>query len=637
MQADLNNGPGESYDEEDEITHKPNVKTLVQTENVLLQTKQAKPFFPEAEEEGGLETPLQGQITETCSNAATLNSTASRLKSSLTEGEDEEYYDASSGTPESSYYIVKVGSRAKAFYLHKPQEAKRKGSLEVDVQNVDFSATAKGGPAFLVRLAQRHLEDLSAELLKTKRASEDASTGDPNHEIGAKARQQIEPRRLEHQQLHVINESGRHAHDYKSKYLIDDKDLQMLIDTIRDETTEHAAHQIKRVVRAGATYARPSLPTLDGATISPPPASAVEPAITINQPATSYATVDPEDMKVHTRTRDSKGRATATFVTRKSVAEVTWENDEERPVSSCRVMSRGASSPLGLPNESISRRSSQGPAMFTLSLDHYTALASLVDLVKDLSPSSSFVSLKDRDSMVSFPELLTRQSTQWLSPPVDDEQLLAPQAVDNMYQQGVDAHSGLKRPSIAEPEEPQKPLHCDRDMFGENPFVNEQPEQPSRQQQEMGRGASVASVVPQRKDHHGQSIGVASHRRRSSQPHTDVERRDHNGHIPTFMERIREGGHKIFHRNRPHHRSSDRNGPEVSTPYNSVMDENSPSAGEVHPSDSMVIQMDPASPESDSNRGIYEGTQGKKLSVGHRKRQNTCSEDNQPHECMVDG
>lgn len=564
------------HDEEclgsEKLAHKPSTETLMESESTIVQTKQAKPVFPmKQDEEGEPESPTREHTLDTCSNAATVDSSASRPGNSIAyttaEVDNENDHGQSSSKADPSYYILEVGPNARAYYLHKPREAKRDGRREVDVQNIELSTTNEGQPAFVVQLSQKHLSQLG--------------TGD------------------------------------------------------------HRTARLKSFAREQSMEASSFLPTLDGASISPCPASAADPAMTLNQPATSYATVNPEDMQVHTRTRDMEVAATATIVTRKSVAEINWSSDRKMSSRLCRPVTGRASSTFASSKTlpvSQAMPVPQGPSGLPLSLDHLEALACLIDLVQDLSPAPSLSFSKSQDGMVSFPELLTRHSTnEWLSPPVNDKQLAAPPPADDMYHQGVDAHSGTKRASIVEPEEPQKPFHCNYDIFDQDPFADEQQHLSTTQQGLATRRASVDSTTPKLESRRGQSIGAASHRRRSSQPVVDPESDGHESLIPTLMGRLRKGGHKIFHRHRSQHNSSERNDIEAPTPYNSVMDEQSQKTSQVRSRDSMVIQMDPASPGSESNIGIYEGSAGKKLSIDHRSRKNTCSEDNRPHVCMVDG
>ena len=597
---------------------------------VLVQTKDAGPFVsqpgsPNAAESSKnspykytLDTPLHSGTPDSadslrqCFNPSiSINDQAKNGGKSLLESE------------ELSYYIVESSPRPRAYYMHKRQGARRQGRYEVELVNVDTDFTKGGHPALLVKLSRTQMGELP-----TQRPSL-ATSG----EMEDKARKQIESRRLENCQLQVIDINGNHVNDDRKKYLIDDSDIRNLVDAIGDAARQDSAPQLRSVAQSDSAPPRLTPPTLDSASIVPPPAYAADPALTVSSPTTSYATVNPTNMKVQTRTRDAELRATATIVTRNSVAEVTWSGDGQSPLDSYRPSpNRVSSNPIPrTTSSSLSTNSSQVSGPITLSLHHYEALASLIDLVKDLDVIPSIVSGKNQNGMISFPELLTRHCTnEWLTPPVSDQQLVAPPPTDDMYLQGVDAHSGVKRPSIAEHEEPQKPFHCNYTFFDNNPFANEEHEF-------MHRRASVSTSTLGRDITRGKSIGVSAHRRRSTQPLIEPGHLGTQGVTRTLMDRLRKGGHKMFHRNRSHHKGSDNHNEMTPAANESVMEEGSESTADLLSGDNMVIHMDPASPGSESHMGIYRGSSGKRLSVGYRGRKNTCSEDNQPHVCMVDG
>ena len=598
--------------------------------SALVPTKDARPFLsqPGSSEaaESSKNSPYEHTL-DTPSNPGTPGS-AAYLQGCFSPSNSTNYCVKISGeslpwSEGQSYYIVESGPHPRAYYMHNRSEARRQGRYEVDIVNVDRGFTKDGHPAFLVRLARTQVGGLPTQTPSL------ATSG----EMEDRAWEQIESRRLGNRQLQVIDAKGRHVHDYEDKYLIDDNDIRDLVDAVRNTAMQESAPQLKIVARSDSNPPRLTPPTLDSASIVPPPAYAADPALTVSSPTTSYATVNPTNMKVQTRTRDAELRATATIVTRNSVAEVTWSGDGQSPLDSYRPSpNRVSSNPIPrTTSSSLSTNSSQVSGPITLSLHHYEALASLIDLVKDLDVIPSIVSGKNQNGMISFPELLTRHCTnEWLTPPVSDQQLVAPPPTDDMYLQGVDAHSGVKRPSIAEHEEPQKPFHCNYTFFDNNPFANEEHEF-------MHRRASVSTSTLGRDITRGKSIGVSAHRRRSTQPLIEPGHLGTQGVTRTLMDRLRKGGHKMFHRNRSHHKGSDNHNEMTPAANESVMEEGSESTADLLSGDNMVIHMDPASPGSESHMGIYRGSSGKRLSVGYRGRKNTCSEDNQPHVCMVDG
>ncbi|CAH0014829.1 unnamed protein product [Clonostachys rhizophaga] len=295
----------------------------------------------------------------------------------------------------------------------------------------------------------------------------------------------------------------------------------------------------------------PALPKLDGDTILPPPAVVACPATTISHPKTSYTKLGPASNQIHTKTRDVEVTTTTTVISRQSIAEITWA--QERHESTTRFG--------GQPFIDPSRRSSK-------------ASTKLRVLAPPGNEGVEFgITPKDRpeesrpDSgcgvITSFPKLSPRHCTnEWLIPRAKPKHVV--ETTDDLYQQGVDAHCGRSsRPSVAFIEdEPIKPPHCYRDLFQENPFCQESPDNLLVNNYENGSQIEMAS---------GNPIVSASYRRRSCQgqiQHNVNDADSADGFVPALIEKIRKGGHRLFHRDRSHKSSENTDGG-FHTPYNS--------------------------------------------------------------------
>ena len=298
--------------------------------SALVPTKDARPFLSQPGSSEAAESSKKSPYEHTPSNPGTPGS-AAYLQGCFSPSNSTNYCVKISGeslpwSEGQSYYIVESGPHPRAYYMHNRSEARRQGRYEVDIVNVDRGFTKDGHPAFLVRLARTQVGGLPTQTPSL------ATSG----EMEDRAWEQIESRRLGNRQLQVIDAKGRHVHDYEDKYLIDDNDIRDLVDAVRNTAMQESAPQLKIVARSDSNPPRLTPPTLDSASIVPPPAYAADMALTVSLPTTSYATVNPTNMKVQTRTRDTEHKTTATIVTRKSVAEVTWSGDGQSPLGPSR-------------------------------------------------------------------------------------------------------------------------------------------------------------------------------------------------------------------------------------------------------------------------------------------------------------
>lgn len=224
--------------------------------------------------------------------------------------------------------------------------------------------------------------------------------------------------------------------------------------------------------------------------------------------------------------------------------------------------------------------------------------------------------------MISFPGLLSRHCTNdWLNPPVDLKGLAQETSMD-LYYQGVDAHSGeISVPPALTPDEPLKLRQVDSALFNKDPFD-------AGHEYQLARRDTEATLTMARESRLGSSIGSAAHRRLSSLPAIQPLYREEQGTVlPSLMDRIKEGGHKIFH---PHHTAKSPGDTDWPTASSFVVEDNqhtnTPQSG-----DEAWRQHAPG-PDGAS---IYKALTSNQLVVNH-KRRHTCSEDHKPHRCEAD-
>ncbi|KAH7157660.1 hypothetical protein B0J13DRAFT_542335 [Dactylonectria estremocensis] len=368
-------------------------------------------------------------------------------------------------------------------------------------------------------------------------------------------------------------------------------------------------------------------PKLDGITniIFPPPVTPAEPATTFSLPKTSYASLCAKDLQVYTRVRGVESEAMTTIVSRQSVSEITWTQNHShvnqpgehrvsghpRVVSECSLQTHRTSTA-----DSSTRCRNQPMCTGGFILKHYTTSENGRDVSSESVRRRSYQQNEDGDSVTgikSFPRLLSRHCTNdWVTPhcEVGDTAQSIP---DTLYHHGVDARSGSVSGILPNsPHEPPMTRLCDG-IFVNNPFCTNMGHPGTSRVTEM-----PPVVVSQQR--FGSSIGSASHRRRSSAPQSPIAE-THESLLPSLMQKIRQGSHKIFHR---HH--SQKGSEEVAT-----TPEEHHSGTKRRPRDSVVRQSTPEPPKPDIS-GIYEAMTGTRL-VASRCRRGTCSEDGRPHTC----
>ena len=276
----------------------------------------------------------------------------------------------------------------------------------------------------------------------------------------------------------------------------------------------------------------------------------------------------------------------ATVVSRQSVAGIIWTEKQSHGQES------GSQGAAGTISRVISNDSSpengplavQPPANAHLcqteidntgcSPRQYSVPETLENLVADIRfPKRGSQSIDEELNITSFPELRPRHCTkEWLNPPVEMEQLTRPPSAD-LYQLGVDAHSGgvSQLPSGCLEESISKTERCNHTFFQDDPFFPANIYSFERRATEGSASISADKRL-------GAAIGSASRRRRSSQvpdskpPQLDYE----DGLLPSVFDRLRKRGEKMFHL---HDCPEESDGSEAGTPTNSPADDRRPGAG----------------------------------------------------------
>lgn len=505
-----------------------------------------------------------------------------------------------------SFCILDLRSAPSACCLYSTLDTLERQVFQVGQVPVELHRQASGGSTYLVDVSNN--QQVRVSITTPERADSTTSSSLASLDIlTSRARRIIDQHRLSQGNLHVIDDLGYHVPGFRSMYLICDEDVRQMVSGILDEI--NILQEISQGKKEPKETPKepPALPKLDGDTILPPPAVVACPATTISHPKTSYTKLGPASNQIHTKTRDVEVTTTTTVISRQSIAEITWA--QERHDSATRFG--------GQPFIDPSRRSSK-------------ASTKLRVLAPPGNEGVDFgITPKDRpeesrpDSgcgvITSFPKLSPRHCTnEWLIPPAKPKHVL--ETTDDLYQQGVDAHCGRSsRPSVAFIEdEPVKPPHCYRDLFQENPFCQESPDNLLVNNYETGSQIEMAS---------GNPIVSASYHRRSCQGQIQHNVNDADladGFVPALIEKIRKGGHRLFHRDRSHKSSENTDGG-FHTPYNSpdVRSRNS------------VVREHTIEPQTLDRAGIYEALTGSRLLI-RSKHRNTCSEDNRPHVCQDD-
>lgn len=634
---------------------------------------------------GGGFLTLSAFLSRSTSNKAsktpTTESDTPQVEDSITESSDVSEDPLTLPLLEgASYYVFNPRSPGSAYYLHGSDGDEVDLETEFQVSKVPVTLTMQetGEPAYMLSMSNRdcfssrrksqetlwptndtgelptRLHDVTSSIEgggESPHVSKGVScglgvekqspvAGDGIEWIGleifpsimAKVNHRLRNQRHLRDHVHVIDDQGKHAPGTNNMFLIRNKDIRDVVSIVVDEMREFqnaswAGDSIHKKPRAQ------SMLKLDGVsnTILPPPVVAADPATTFSLPKTSYASLYAKDSRVHTKVRGVESETTTTIVSRKSTAEITWPHNHahvhhfdvyhasthSRTVSECTSPTHRASTV-----QSSDRRQSQPAGTGSFILNHYTTSENGSDIPWD-NTSRQGSRRNERTSsatgITSFPRLLSRHCTNDWVTPLDEIDAPTELAPDTLYHHGVDARSGsVSGPPSKSPEGPLRIRHCDNDMFVKNPFC--------LNSEQLDTVCVIQMPeVPASQKRFGASIGSASHRRRSSPaaaPQTPTSD-SHNTLLPSLMEKIRQGSHKIFHR-----RHSQRGSEEVGA---------LPSPEEHRPiskpqsRDSLVRHLTLEPPNLD-RAGIYEAMTGTRLVVS-RCRRGTCSEDNRPHTC----
>ncbi|ENH65448.1 hypothetical protein FOC1_g10006830 [Fusarium oxysporum f. sp. cubense race 1] len=419
----------------------------------------------------------------------------------------------------------------------------------------------------------------------------------------------------------------------KGLYLIGDKDIRDVVSIVLDETLKNGYIELpKRTpTTTGSSESRP-LPRLDensNAILVPSPV-AIDPATTINLPSTSYTNINATDMQVHTKTRGGASEATTTVVTRRSIAEITWSRaypasydsstrTHYRTVSDCCSPTHGGS--RSCPDDR--RQSYQRLTKNESVLRHYATPKSTAEILADIMCNKSFkqqLRVSDGSVITSFPRLFSRDCTTDLTLQTESDQSKK-HTPSTLYQDGVDTHCGLDELAASSSSaEPSNVYSYNNSLFAANPFRAHPTKLAA-----AGRHLPTPLAAERKLS---ASLDADTRRRRSTQvAGIEEEMIDtQNGSRQSLMDKIKQGGHKLFHKN--HFRK-----PTGGAPTRTAENDISP-GGFLRSRDSIVRELTPEPPKPD-DEGIYEAMMGSKLNVPH-PREGTCSEDNQPHECVSD-
>ncbi|KAF4979561.1 hypothetical protein FZEAL_4265 [Fusarium zealandicum] len=430
--------------------------------------------------------------------------------------------------------------------------------------------------------------------------------------------------------LHIIDDKGKQVPEANGLYLVGDKDIRDVVRIVMEEMQKSVQVSKPEGRTTKGCSGNRSLPKLDeaGKAIIPPLVTVADPATTLSLPTTSYASINATDMQVHTKTRESASDATTTVVSRRSVAEIHWAQTypqnynatmttHGRTVSDCCSPTHGGLS-LCFGDR---RQSHSGAVNGEFVLRHYKTSKSTAEILADIICNKNAVGTPERVSdgtvITSFPKLPSRGTSDWLSPPtyIDGSSHSTP-TPSTLYRQGVDAHCGNETAvSSVSHEEPMEPRQCNLTIFESNPFY-------SKGDVRVAEGLKLAGVSAAEK-RLSASLGMDNQRRRSTQVAGTEDETAYDGLRPSLMDKIRQGSHKLFHRNHSHKSTG--------VPDTNAEAEETQSSSAPRSRDSILRQHTPEPPKSDKS-GIYEAMTGTKLNV-HHSRKDTCSEDNRPHVC----
>ncbi|KAG9500177.1 hypothetical protein J7337_008645 [Fusarium musae] len=191
-----------------------------------------------------------------------------------------------------------------------------------------------------------------------------------------------------------------------------------------------------------------------------------------------------------------------------------------------------------------------------------------------------------------------------------------------LYQDGVDAHCGVEELAASSSSaEPSRIYSYNNPLFAANPF---------RAHPTKLTAAGRRLPTPLAAERKLSASLDADTRRRLSAQVAGIEDEEmvdsQNGSRQSLMDKIKQGGHKLFHKN--HFRK-----PTGEAPIRIAENDISP-GGFLRSRDSIAREPTPEPPKPDDEE-IYEAMEGSKLKVPH-PREEACSEDHQPHECVND-
>ncbi|KAF9767521.1 hypothetical protein IL306_015315, partial [Fusarium sp. DS 682] len=566
-------------------------------------------------------------------------------------------HGAASENGHEAYYIFDPRSGGSAYYMYKDTEAN--GGFKVEKVSFKSISSDSGVRAYHLEASdndqgiQRHgshgslwrldPSQIPAVILDAESSASheaEAEAGDPlyageeaTQSIARKVSDRLQKIRHLREHLHVINGQGQQVPEAKGLYLIGDKDIRDVVSIVLDETLKNGHIDLpeRTPTTTESSESRP-LPRFDenSKAILVPSPMAIDPATTINLPSTSYTNVNATDMQVHTKTRGGASEATTTVVTRRSIAEITWaraypKNYDANSRTHCRTVSDCCSPTHGgsrsCPDDR--RESHQGLTKGESVLRHYATPKSTAEILADIMCNKSFeqqLRVSDGTVITSFPRLFSRDCTTDLTLRTESEDSKK-STPSTLYQDGVDAHCGLDElVASSSPIEPLNVSSYNNSLFATNPFKAH----PTKLNA-AGRHLPTPLAAERKLS---ASLDADTRRRRSTQvAGVEEEMIDtQNGSRQSLMDKIKQGGHKFFHKN--HFRK------QTGGAHIRAADEDTSPGGFLRSRDSIVRELTPEPPKPDSS-GIYEAMTGSKLNVP-RPREGTCSEDNQPHECVND-
>ncbi|KFA54724.1 hypothetical protein S40293_00709 [Stachybotrys chartarum IBT 40293] len=437
------------------------------------------------------------------------------------------------------------------------------------------------------------------------------------YELVGRMHERLIPRRVLREHLHILGNLKIQLNPSNTFYLISGADIEDMVNDIitslRGPNTHSAIVPNPIQIRKNSNTST-SL-CVDGFSNAIIPCSAMgaEPATTISTPKTSFASISPSDMQVHTKIRGGTMATTTTVVSRRSVAEITW------------VENNSLSQPSNDAQTLQSPPYDDEACLTGFSVHHYTTADNFESLIANISRAQETIAVPYYNTgLTSFPALRSRHCTkEWLSPPTRCEGILLPPPGLDMYKDGVDAHYGAESwPPEFLLDEPVKQRQYSQTLFSGNRLFNDR--------SYAGHQYSASYASPRQEKRLGSSLGAAARRRRSLQaPEIDKNMvQDQGLTVPSFLTKIRGRGRRLHHHTSPSHSEDSK------VPYNS------PNGNHRLPTtprsrDSLVRERTPKLPRID-RAGIYEAMTGSRLVVP-RDRHDICSEDNKPHVCADDG